>query len=406
MAVEVKRCRISGKEDLVEILDLGVQALTGVFPGKGETAREEPVKLVWSPSSKLLQLGHRYELSEMYGPSYGYRSGLNQSMVRHLKEKVARLVGRYEVKRDGIFLDIGSNDGTLLGFVDPCMKRIGMDPTIDNFEEYYSPGITKVKEFFSGDEYFAVEGKKADAITSISMFYDLDSPAEFVNEISRVLARDGIWHFEQSYVLAMINTNSYDTICHEHYEFYSIAVINELLVNAGMMMIDLEFNKVNGGSVAVTAAHADSRYKQTSLVRWWLRNEATLGLDRPEIYQQFSQRAIEHRSRFKSLLETLVGDGQRVNGYGASTKGNVLLQYCGIGSDLIGKIGEVNTSKYGCRTPGSNIDIVPESEVVNDDSDFLVVLPWHFRDVIIEREREFLNRGGRLIFPFPDIEIV
>ena len=406
---EITRCRVSGSPNLVPVLHLGNQALTGVFPRSASVpVTTGPLELVWCPDSGLLQLRHSYDSSEMYGDNYGYRSALNRSMVRHLEAKVRQLQAFVPLKPGDVVLDIGSNDATLLkSYHVEGIERIGIDPTGVKFAEYYTDGIQLVPDFFSQENFEKVSSKKARLVTSIAMFYDLENPVDFARQIAAILTDDGIWHFEQSYMPSMLRTNSYDTICHEHLEYYSIAVVNTLLQAAGLKVLDVQMNSVNGGSFAVTAAKRSARYQpNNAMINWLLEQEKRLGLETPRPFREFEDRVFRHREDLRRLVRALVYDGKKIVGYGASTKGNVLLQFCGLGPDEIPAIAEVNPEKYGCVTPGTHIPIVSEEEARALKPDFFFVLPWHFKAGIVEREREYLESGGRMIFPFPEIEIV
>jgi hypothetical protein len=239
------------------------------------------------------------------------------------------------------------------------------------------------------------------------MFYDLESPGAFVKDIEAVLDNEGIWHFEQSSMPSMLRTNSYDTICHEHLEFYSFKVVKNLLEANGMRVLDVQMNAINGGSFAVTACKKNASYKSNlPIINWMLRQEDDMGLDTPKPYRDFEERVFKHKKNLLELIQALVSDGKKIIGYGASTKGNVLLQFCGISTELIPYIAEVNEDKFGCYTPGTNIPIISEKEARAMNPDYFFVLPWHFKHTILEREREFMGRGGKLIFPLPEIEIV
>ena len=408
--IEINKCRISGSSNLITVLDLGVQALTGVFPKKiNDPITSGPLQLVWCPDSGLLQLKHTYDLSEMYGDNYGYRSGLNRSMVAHLNQKVKHLQRLRPVQSGDIVVDIGSNDGTLLKAYDgQGINRVGIDPTGNKFSEFYTEDIRLIPDFFSVDVYRrAFQTKSAKIITSISMFYDLESPTNFVKDIHDILDIDGIWHFEQSYMPTMLRMNAYDTVCHEHIEYYSLGLVKKLLENCDMQIIDVQMNSINGGSFAVTAARKESTLKANhTVINWMLGQEDRMGLHTPKPFRQFEERVFEHRENLQRLIRDLNDDGKTVMGYGASTKGNVLLQFCGFTSKEIPSIAEVNPDKFGSFTPGSNIPIMSEGEVKAMNPDYMLVLPWHFRDNIIQREAEYLASGGKLIFPMPEIEIV
>jgi hypothetical protein len=239
------------------------------------------------------------------------------------------------------------------------------------------------------------------------MFYDLESPVQFIREVAEVLAPDGIWLFEQSYMPSMLRTNSYDTICHEHLEYYALQPVKQMLEQCGLRILDVQMNAVNGGSFAVTAALAGAPFESNqSVIEWLLGQEERMGLHTPRPFRQFEERVFEHRGNLQRLVRALNADGKRILGYGASTKGNVLLQFCGFTEKDIPAIAEVNPDKLGCYTPGTGIPIVSEAEAKAMRPDYFLVLPWHFKDGILGREAEYLAAGGKMIFPLPEIEIV
>ena len=392
------------------MLNLGHQALTGVFPKRtNDKITTGPLELVWCPDSGLLQLAHSYDAKEMYGENYGYRSGLNQSMVTHLTDKVAYLERLVPLRDGDVVLDIGSNDATTLrAYKSKSLQRIGIDPTGAKFKQYYTSDIALVPDFFSADAYRTVEKKSARIVTSIAMFYDLDHPVAFARQIEEILAEDGVWHFEQSYMPSMLRLNSYDTICHEHLEYYSLGVVKRILDAAGLRLVDVVMNAVNGGSFAVTAAKRSNRSIKSNdaVVNWLLEQEDRMGLATPKPFRDFEERVFRHREDLVRLVRSLNADGKRIVGYGASTKGNVVLQFCGFTSKDIQAIAEVNPDKFGAFTPGTHIPIISEAEARAMKPDYFIVLPWHFKEGIVRREKEFLASGGKMIFPFPEIEIV
>lgn len=407
---EIQGCRVSGSKNLVSVLNLGYQDLTGVFPkSASQQVTCGPLELVWCPDSGLLQLKHSYNASEMYGENYGYRSGLNQSMVAHLTDKVRYLERLVPLKAGDVVLDIGSNDATTLkAYSTSGIKRMGIDPTGKKFAQYYPADIRLVPDFFSSAAYRTIESKPARIISSIAMFYDLDSPVAFAKEIAAVLADDGVWHFEQSYMPSMLRMNSYDTICHEHLEYYSLAVVKKILDAADLKLVDVVMNAINGGSFAVTAAKRSNKSVRinNTVINWLLEQEDRMGLNTPRPYRDFEERVFRHRDDLTRLIRGLNADGKTVLGYGASTKGNVVLQFCGLTNKDIPAIADVNPDKFGCVTPGTHIPIVSEEDARKMKPDYFLVLPWHFKDGILRREKEYLTNGGRMIFPFPEIEIV
>ena len=341
--------------------------------------------------------------------NYGYRSGLNQSMVAHLHGKIASLERLKPVSAGDLVLDIGSNDATTLkAYSNAYALRVGMDPTGIKFREFYGDGIQLIPDFFSASAFESMfPNKRAAIVTSIAMFYDLEDPNAFVADIAKVLADDGVWHFEQSYMPSMLRTNAYDTVCHEHIEYYSLLPVKRLLETHGLKILDVQMNSINGGSFAITASHKHSTRKQNQpVVEWLLEQEEGMGLHTPAPFRQFEERVFEHRRNLLNLVKALVADGKRVLGYGASTKGNVLLQFCGLTHQEIPAIAEVNVDKFGKYTPGTGIPIVSEAEAKAMRPDYFLVLPWHFKDNILKREQEYLASGGKMIFPMPEIEIV
>lgn len=406
---KLNTCRISGSQNLISVLNLGEQALTGVFPkSRDSSITRGPLELVWCPDSGLLQLAHTFDTSEMYGENYGYRSGLNQSMVQHLTRKMRQLEKKVDLGSGDTVLDIGSNDATSLkAYTVAGVNRIGIDPTGAKFKQYYTDDIALVPDFFSAEKFQQVSKKQAKIVTSIAMFYDLENPIDFARGVAEVLADDGIWHFEQSYMPSMLRLCSYDTICHEHLEYYSLGVVQRIVDAADMKVVDVQMNAINGGSFAVTAAKKTSKINDNHVVvDWLLEQEERMGINTPRPYRDFEEQVYRHRTDLTRLLRTLVADGKKVLGYGASTKGNVVLQFCGLTEKDIPAIAEVNPDKFGAFTPGTHIPIISEKEARAMNPDYFLVLPWHFKDGILAREQEFIAKGGKLIFPFPEIEIV
>ena len=410
-------CRICGNKNLVKVLDLGEQYLTGVFPKTQDTLLTKgPLVLVkCMPESNeevcgLVQLKDSYDLDEMYGDTYGYRSGLNQSMVKHLQSKVKKIVEIVDVIDGDIVLDIGSNDATLLkAYSNDNIQLYGVDPSAEKFRQFYTDNISLITEFFPSRSLFEkMAEKKARIVTSISMFYDLEDPLKFVEAVYDLLDPNGVWVFEQSYLPTMIKTNSYDTVCHEHLEYYCLKQIKWMMDAVGFNIIDIELNNVNGGSFSIMVSRKDSKvfHENIALVQEFLERENNEGYDTLQVYKDFSVKVDQHKTELVSLLTRLKNEGKTVMGYGASTKGNVVLQYCNITTDLLCNIAEVNEDKFGSFTPGTLIPIISETDAKNRTPDYLMVLPWHFRESFLIREKSYMEQGGKLIFPLPKIEIV
>lgn len=406
----ITNCRVCGGDHLVTVVDLGEQALTGVFPRskieKITTGPVELVKCMGEGRCGLVQLKHSYELSEMYGMNYGYRSGLNASMVRHLHSKVAKILAMDVLQPGDLVLDIGSNDATTLrAYPQNQYRLVGVDPTGVKFSSYYPAEIALIADFFSAAVVAKkLSGAKAKVITSFSMFYDLEDPVAFAREVEGTLDDEGVWIFEQSYLPAMLRTNSFDTICHEHLEFYALKQINWIVGKAGLKVLDVEFNEINGGSFSIIAAKINSRREPNAEVLNRIQaDEAALGLDGTEVFDDFKVRIEQAKNALMSFLQEARKAGKNVCGLGASTKGNVLLQYYGIDDTLVREIGEVNEDKFGAFTPGTLIPLVSEDQVLASNPDYLLVLPWHFRAFF---ESLPAMKGRNLVFPLPEFEVV
>jgi len=409
MFQQIEKCRLCGNTELVEALDLGVQALTGVFPkSRDERVTAGPLRLVkcsGRDACDLVQLEHRYDPVEMYGQNYGYRSGLNPSMVKHLQGTVRRLLAHQRLQADSVVIDIGANDSTTLqAYPKGGCIPVAVDPTGAKFKEFYPPHITLIPDFFPSERLQQFLGdRKAAIITSFSMLYDLDDPLRFACQVAEQLDDEGVWVFEQSYMPLMLDRNSYDTVCHEHQEYYALHQIKWMADRANLKLIDVELNDVNGGSFCVTSAKEGSRRTVSPAVGQLLQREREQGLDTLRPYVEFARRAEQSRDRLRRFLAEAKRQGKVVNGLGASTKGNVLLQYCGITAAELPRIGEVNEDKFGAYTPGSLIPIVPEEQVLGGGVDYLLVLPWHFRDFFRDNAR---FPRGKLLFPLPVLEVV
>lgn len=410
MYKKVSKCRICGNTQLECVLDLGMQMLTGVFPReKNAKVTTGPLRLVkcvgGSETCGLLQMEHSYDLAEMYGENYGYRSGLNASMVAHLHGKVKRILGQVDLRSGDLVLDIGSNDSTTLqAYPSEGLVLAGIDPTGVKFHSYYPKHIGLIPDFFSSalvEERFP--GKKAKVITSFSMFYDLEAPMAFMQEVHEVLADDGIWVFEQSYMPTMLDTNSYDTVCHEHLEFYALSQIKWMADRVGFRILDVEFNDVNGGSFSITVAKGSENEAAIPAVQKILDAELSRGLDTLAPFHSFAEHAARTKRDLLAFLHAARAEGKTVAALGASTKGNVLLQYCDLTENEIAFVGEVNPEKFGCFTPGTWIPIIPEAELLAKKPDYIMVLPWHFRSFFVSN-RKF--SGTNLVFPLPEVEVV
>jgi hypothetical protein len=328
-------------------------------------------------------------------------------MSEHLTGIAVEAERRLVLAPDDWVLDIGSNDATLLkGYETAGLRRVGIDPTVAQYREFYPPGILAVPDYFSAAIYGSAAPKKAKVITAIAMVYDLQDPHSFVADIARCLDPEGIWIFEQSYLGTMLAHNAFDTICHEHLEYYSLGVLKRLLETHGLRIFDVAFNDINGGSFRIYACHDAAGFRELPIVEAVCQREKEKGLDTPEPMRRLRRWSEEFREQLRSLLGDIKAEGKTVYLYGASTKGNTLLQYCGLDRATIVAAADRNPKKWGRRTPGTDIPIISEDDARRAGPGYFLVLPWHFKEEFVAREKSFLAGGGRMIFPLPELTIV
>ena len=399
MFQKIKHCRICKDHNLISLLNLGDFYLSGIFPAqKNENVEKGPLTLVICNNCGLVQLGHQYEMEKLFGDNYGYRSGLNGQMVAHLHGFVDEIMKREKFGSTDLIIDIGSNDSTLLSrFPKTFTNLVGIDPAGNKFREFYPRHIKIIPEFFKSEKF---KGQKAKLITSFSMFYDLEDPINFMREVSEILHEEGVWVMEQSYLPLMIKNNAYDSICHEHQEYYGLSQIKFMADQFGLNILDVSFNDTNGGSIRIFLGKREGA--KMELVDQILKKE--LPFRDISTYDFFQNNLVTHKNDLVALLKDLKTKGKKVVGYGASTKGNITLQYCGIDKFLLPIIYEVNEFKFNRFTPGSKIPIMPES--IEKDADYKLILPWHLKKSFLDREKDFLKKGGKLIFPLPHLEII
>lgn len=411
----IERCRICSRNGstteqgtLENIIDFGEMALTGVFLEDGGEVAKAPMQLCRCVDCGLVQLKHSYALDSLYGEWYGYESHLNPSMVKHIQSKAKILEELWARNSDDVYVDIASNDGTLLGgYTNTTAKIIGIDPLIDVVSDHYPEHATKIIDFFSADSYWKATSKPAQIISSLSVLYDLESPIDFAIQISEILDFGGVWHFEQSYLPSMVATNSYDTVCHEHLLYLSLHDIIRILDSANLQLIDVTLNDINGGSIAVTAIKSRELIPQPPFAKYLLEKEITEGYISGSKMHDFAFAVRSHSEELKNLISNLQAHGYKIVGLGASTKGNVLLQNLKLSNVDVACIGDINPRKFGRQTPGTSIPIVDEATIIAESTSRTValVLPWHFRTGMINKAGGILSSGGKLLFPLPRIEM-
>jgi hypothetical protein len=398
-----KHCRICESSNLTNVINLGNQALTGVFENDGDLVQKFNMSLSICDNCGLTQINEVYDLNLLYGDGYGYESSLNASMIRHLESKAKKIQEIIAFHEKDIVIDIGSNDAISLKFFPKYLTRIGVDYTGKKFQSNYDDiDAILIPDFYPTSKLLSVlQNNKAKYISSYSCFYDLPDPVYFAKEIHKNLAKDGLWCLEQSYMPLMLEKNSFDTICHEHIEYYTLTDIKNICDKANLKIIDVDFNDINGGSFSVLVGHIDGPYDQSAKTKEVLYQENQKNWK--DEFISFNERINNLKIETLDLLNALKSQNKRVVGIGASTKGNVLLQYYNINDTHLDCIGEVNSNKYGCKTPGSNIPIVNEDNLLDENPDYLFILPWHFKEFFLTNKK---FQDFSLILPLPELTII
>jgi len=409
-------CRICGSKNLKPVVDLGGQCISSVFVNDQFDDRLQstyPLELVRCADPggcELVQLRHSISPRVLYD-YYGYRSGINEAMQRNLQEIADTAASMVSLKAGDIVCDIGCNDGTLLdSFKSAGTDLLGIDPAPNVVAFAREKGIEVVCDFFSKRVYEAVRpGKKAKIITSIAMFYDLDAPAGFVRDVAEIMADDGVWVVEMVYLPSILKNNAFDAICHEHLAYYTLRQVEWLLLSQNLAVYKIELNNVNGGSIRlfIRKQTAGPVSKETVLQLEQIRTtELALMLDSDIPYKKFYQSICAIRKDLRRLLKRLHSDGKTVYIYGASTKGNTVLQFCGIDERLVPKAADRNPEKWSTKTPATNIEIISENQARDERPDYFLALPWHFIKEFCKREAAFLARGGLFIIPLPEVKVL
>lgn len=371
-----------------------------------------------APKSGLVQLAHTAPFDEMY-EEYWYKSGTNATMTNELRGMAESTQQLMKTKAGDVWVDIGCNDGTLLRFLEKDLIRIGFDPAKNNYKELAQKHASLIiNDYFTHENFKKSEygDKKAKVITSIAMFYDLEDPHKFVDDINKTLDDDGLWIIQMSYLPLMLKQLAFDNICHEHLEYYSLTALKYLLDEHNFSIVDCQLNDINGGSFRIYIRKSDANpakfatapYRDVAEFRTQsiLEYEKTLNLTDPKTYKDFYRKAKELKKKTVEFIKTEKAKGKKIWGYGASTKGNTLLQWFELDNTLIDGIAERSPAKFGLKTAGTNIPIYSEEEMRKAKPDYLLVLPWHFIHEFKERETAFLERGGKFIVPCPKFEII
>ena len=406
--MKIKNCRNCKNTELFDLFSLGKISFTGRFPN---TIRQNVPKaylnVLMCKKCKLVQLDRNFDLNYLYGKSYGYRTGINKTMTDHVKKIVRKCSALVKLKSKQYVLDIGSNDATLLNFYANDIIKVGVDPLVNKYKKFYKKINYKISNFFKIKDIEKIKiKKKFKIISALSVFYDLRDPNKFIKEIKKILDDKGVFVLEHVDLYYIIKNNIFDTICHEHLIFYSSKIIIEMMKNNDLKVFNHEYNEINGGSSRYYICHSKANFKVSKNIKKVLLRENLQGIGLKKTYKLFFTKILNEKIKLIKLIKKIKNEKQDIHGYGASTKGNVLLQFYNINNKVVNYIADRNPLKWNSFTPGTRIKIISESQSRKIKPHFYLVLPWHFKNEILIREKNIRKKGTKFIFPLPKVRVV
>lgn len=403
----ITTCRSCNSKSLRKVISLGKLYLSEFVDGNVKKTDPYPLSLVLCAKCLLLQLQHTTPTSLLYTDNYGYKSGINDTMRKELKGISQKAIQKIRnIKKSIVSVDIGANDGTLLKNYPNQILKIGVEPIKKLAKECSKHANIVINDFFNYSAYKkAVGNKKASIITAISCFYDIENPNQFLVDIAKILDENGVIVIQQNYLKSMLELNAFDNIVHEHLEYYSMHSLSNLLKRHSLEIFDVETSDTNGGSFRTYIALKNKRTVRSSVDKV-LKQEKKLGLDKKITYEKFAERIKKNKETLIKFIKEQVELNKIIYVYGASTRGNTLLQYYGLNNKLIAAAIERNPEKWGKKIASTNIPIISEKQARKEKPDYMLILPWFFKKEFIQREKSYLNSGGHFIFPLPKLEIV
>lgn len=412
-------CRSCKSSKVIDVLSLGKQYLSDFR----EDEKKPPMyslDLMYCQECHFVQLKESAPLSEMYTPRYGFKSGVNDTIRADLNSIVKQACSYIEnnaveetlgmemshyINRSTV-IDIGANDGTLLSNFGRDFYKIGFEPVKKLADECMTYADYVVNDFFSLEKAReALRERQADIITSISMFYDVEDPDRFVREVKEILAPEGVWIIQQNYLLATLQSNAYDNICHEHIGYHSLLSLNHLFNRYDLEVVDVSTSTMNGGAIKTVVRHKGVSPVQES-VEQQLRLEIEAGIDKVETYKAFSERVKMLSAKLHALVKSINEKGKRVYIYGASTRGGTIWQDAHLDVNLIPCAVDRNPDKVGKKIASIGVPIISEQQARMEKPEYMFVSIWFFKDEVTKREAEYIKGGGTLIFPLPELTLV
>jgi SAM-dependent methyltransferase len=404
--MKIRKCRSCNSKNLLKIISLGKQYLSD-FVSSNKKPKAFPLNIVLCKKCKLLQLDYNTPTKYLYTERYGYRSGINQTMRSELEEVVDKSLSKIKKKKVRIVaIDIGANDGTLLKYYPKSVYRIGVEPIKKLAKLAKKNANLIVNDFFTFEEVNKKKKNvKADIVTAISCFYDMEQPNKFVEDVTKILKEDGIFVIQQNYLAEMLSQNAFDNIVHEHLEYYSLLSLTNLLKEHNLEVFDVEVRTLNGGSFRTYISFKGKRRITKAVKKMELR-EKRLGLDKKFTYLKFAKKLLNNKKTLLKFINKTIKQNKTIYLYGASTRGNTLLQFYGLNRTHISYAVERNPEKWGKKIASVGIPIISEEQARKEKPDYMLVLPWFFKKEFLKRERSYLKRGGHFIFPLPKVEII
>lgn len=402
-------CISCKNKKLKKIVKIGKQPLSGVFYNSPKfTLKKYSLDLYECDKCNLVQLKKTAKKSKMFGKTYEYRTSLSNLMRNHIFQKVRFLKKHKLVNTNSSIIDIGSNDGTFLNCFQKSNNLIGVDPTAKKFEKFYKRNVHICSNFFSEEaiknflKKKEIQVNKFDVITSFAMFYDVENPNKFCKDIFNLLNENGIWMLELSYMPLMLKNLTYDQICHEHISYYSLTTFKKIIEKNNIKLVDINFNEINGGSIEIICAKKNSKHIPKNK-----RIEKVL-LDEKKInnvsFKRFNKRINNVKKDVRNFFSK--NSDKLIIGYGASTKGNVVLNHCKLRKSNLKYVCDGSSKKEGMYTPGTNLKIISKKKMRELKPSHLFILIWSFRKEVIKQELSYLKNGGQLVFHLPRFHIV
>ena len=406
--MKIKNCRNCKNTELFDLFSLGKISFTGRFSNTiHQNVPKAYLNVLMCKKCKLVQLDRNFDLNYLYGKNYGYRTGINKTMTDHVRKIVRKCSALIKLKPKQYVLDIGSNDATLLNFYANDIIKVGVDPLVNKYKKFYKKINYKISNFFKIKDIEKIKiKKKFKIISALSVFYDLRDPNKFIKEIKKILDDKGVFVLEHVDLCYIIKNNIFDTFCHEHLIFYSSKIIIEMMKNNGLKVFNHEYNEINGGSSRYYICHSKTNFKVSKNIKKVLLRENLQGIELKKTYKVFFTKILNEKIKLIKLIKKIKNEEQDIHGYGASTKGNVLLQFYNINNKVVNYIADRNPLKWNSFTPGTRIKIISESQSRKIKPHFYLVLPWHFKNEILIREKNIRKKGTKFIFPLPKVRVV